>query len=194
MDLEKAQLAVVWVKANTLPIVRQATFYTPALIVGDGSRDYHGVAATDVGIILLDGVNDPNPVVHEFLFRLDEWHLQQAIPKMLMGYDHGARIGMPVLASKEAKEQWGKIKELLSGRTVISSNAIFDASVLRKGLIMHGVCKPLGGKPGEHWEPWNEEMVVSYAAVPGNTSLQDAQKTIQNLRKFWAAEMTESGW
>jgi hypothetical protein len=194
MELRKTPLAVVWVRANTLPTVRKATFYGPQDIHGDGSRDYHAVAATDVGIILLDGIEDSRYTTDEFLFRLDTWHLQQATSEMLAGYDHEARIGMPVLASKEAKEQWGKIKELLSGRTVVSSNSMFDVSVLRKCLIMHGVCEPLGDKPGEHWEPWNPDVIdasslahVVFGSIGlKNMTRQNAERTLSVLKHVWA--------
>jgi len=151
MNLKKTQLAVVDTETNNLPDYRDE----------DGSPDFTRVIATDVGIILLDGINDPNPVTHEFWFQLNEHDFRwNSDPEALRinGYDHEARKGLPVTDSREAAEKYKVIAELLRGRTLVASNTAFDEGVLRNAFISHGVCRPTGVR-GEHWEPWAKRMI-----------------------------------
>jgi len=151
MNLNKTQLAMVDTETNNLPVYRDE----------DGSPDFTDVIATDVGIILLDGINDPNPVTHEFSFQMNEYDFRwNSDPEALRinGYDHEARNGLPVTDSREAAEKYKVMAELLRGRTLVASNTAFDEGVLRNAFISHGVCRPTGVR-GEHWEPWAKRMV-----------------------------------
>lgn len=150
-SLIKTQLAVVDTETNNYPTYREE----------DGSPDFTRVLAIDVGIILLDGIEDPEPVTHEFSFQLNDLDFHShSDPEAFQvnGYEHELRSGLPVVNSFEAREVWLKITELLRGRTIVASNTAFDDGVLKNALISHEICKPTG-KPGEHWEPWSKRMV-----------------------------------